>query len=59
MILLTILFLILFMLLVIFIGAVSVGGAFVIILFGDVILCGFIIVKIIMKILNKESKKNE
>ena len=57
MILLAILFLILFMSLIIFIGAVSVGGAFAIILFGDVIVCCYFIVKIIVKILNKENNK--
>lgn len=56
MILLAILFLILFMSLIIFIGLVSVGGTFAIILFGDIIVCCYVIVKIIMKILNKEKK---
>lgn len=54
MILLAILFLILFMSLVIFIGLVSVGGTLAIVMFGDIIICCYLIVKIIMKILNKE-----
>ena len=56
MILFIILLLTLAVLSIISILAISAGGAIVIILFGDVIVCGFIIVWIMKKIIKKKKK---
>lgn len=57
MILLTILILMLLILTVSTVLAISIGGSIAVVLFGDVIVCGFIIVWLIKKIYNRRKNR--
>ena len=60
MVIFTILLLILLILIVTVVLAIAVGGSIAIILFGDVIVCGFIIVWIMKRLINrKRNKRNK